>query len=172
MYICTHTYINIYVCMFVCIPYVIVSCSSYTDSFILLSFSSKEIRQISNKLEYRNAAAIDTYTMNNTQFSSVAQSCPTLCDLMNSSTPGSLSITNSRSSLKLMSIESAMPSSHQWTFADKVISLLFNMLSRLVGHNFPSVSFNFMAAITICSDFGAQENKVSHSFHCFPIYFP
>ena len=31
------------------------------------------------------------------------------------------------------------------------------------------VSFNFMAAITICSDFRAQKNKVSH---CFPIYLP
>ena len=29
-----------------------------------------------------------------------------------------------------------------------------------------------MAAITICSDFGAQKNKVSHCFHCFSIYFP
>ena len=29
-----------------------------------------------------------------------------------------------------------------------------------------------MAAITICSDFGAQKNKVWHYFHCFPIYFP
>ena len=29
-----------------------------------------------------------------------------------------------------------------------------------------------MAAITICSDFGAPENKVSHCFHCFPIYLP
>ena len=27
-----------------------------------------------------------------------------------------------------------------------------------------------MATITICSDFGAQENKVCHCFHCFPIY--
>ena len=26
-----------------------------------------------------------------------------------------------------------------------------------------------MAAITICSDFGAQKNKVWHCFHCFPI---
>ena len=26
-----------------------------------------------------------------------------------------------------------------------------------------------MAAVTICSDFGAQKNKVSH---CFPIYLP
>ena len=29
-----------------------------------------------------------------------------------------------------------------------------------------------MAAITICSDFRAQENKICHCFHCFPIYFP
>ena len=25
-----------------------------------------------------------------------------------------------------------------------------------------------MAAVTICSDFGAQENKVGHCFNCFP----
>ena len=29
-----------------------------------------------------------------------------------------------------------------------------------------------MAAVTICSDFGAQKNKVWHCFHCLPIYFP
>ena len=78
------------------------------------------------------------------QFSSVAQSCPTLCNPMNCSTPGlpvhhqlpfihsfqslshvrlfatpwisahqaTPSITNSQSSLRLMSIESVMPSSH------------------------------------------------------------
>ena len=43
------------------------------------------------------------------------------------------------------------------TFVGKVMSLLLNMLSQ-VGHNFSSkeqVSFNFMAAATICSDFGA-----------------
>ena len=32
------------------------------------------------------------------------------------------------------------------------------------------MSFNFMAAVTICSDFGAQENKISHCFSCFHIY--
>ena len=31
-------------------------------------------------------------------------------------------------------------------------------------------SFNFMAVVIICSDFGAQEYKVCHCFHCFPIY--
>ena len=29
-----------------------------------------------------------------------------------------------------------------------------------------------MAAVTICSDFGAPKNKVSQCFHCFPIYLP
>ena len=47
------------------------------------------------------------------QFSSVTQLCPTLCDPMNCSTPGlPVSITNSRSLLKVMSIESVMPSNH------------------------------------------------------------
>ena len=54
----------------------------------------------------------------------------------------------------------------RWTFVGKVMSLLFNMLSRLV---FPrskvsskeQVSFKFMVAVTICSDFGAPQNKVS-----------
>ena len=50
------------------------------------------------------------------QFSSVAQSCLTLCSPMDCSTPGlcvhHLSITNSQSLLKLMSIESVMSSNH------------------------------------------------------------
>ena len=43
-----------------------------------------------------------------------------------------------------------------------------------VGHSFSSkeqASFNFMAAVTISSDFRVQENKICHCFHCFPIYF-
>ena len=61
----------------------------------------------------------------------------------------------------------------RWTFVGKVMSLLLNMLSRLVITFLPrSKRLNFMAAVTICSDFGAQKNKVWHCFHCFPIYFP
>ena len=47
-------------------------------------------------------------------------------------------------------------------FVSKVVSLLFNMLSRLVGYSFTSkeqASFNFMDAVSIYSDFGAQEKK-------------
>ena len=49
----------------------------------------------------------------------------------------------------------------RWTFVDKVMSLHLNMLSRLVI-TFLSRSkcLNFMVAITICSDFGAPQNKV------------
>ena len=42
------------------------------------------------------------------------------------------------------------------TFVGKVMSLLFNMLSRLViTFSKEQASFNVMAAVTICSDFGA-----------------
>ena len=41
------------------------------------------------------------------------------------------------------------------TFAGKAMSLLFNMRSRLVITSKEQVSFYFIAAVTICSDFGA-----------------
>ena len=53
------------------------------------------------------------------------------------------------------------------TFVGKVMSLLFNIVQ--VCYRFSSkehVSFNFMAAVIIHSDFGAQENNVCHRF-CF-----
>ena len=46
------------------------------------------------------------------QFSSATQSCLTLCKSMNSARQVSLSITNSRSLPKLMSIEPVMPPNH------------------------------------------------------------
>ena len=56
----------------------------------------------------------------------------------------------------------------RWAFVSKVMSLLFNVLFRLVIACLPKmVPFNFMAAVTICSDFGAPKNKVSHCLHCF-----
>ena len=63
------------------------------------------------------------------QFSSVAKLCPTLCDLMNRSTPGSLSITNSRSPPKPTYVESVMPSNH--------VILCRPLL--LLSSNFPSI---------------------------------
>ena len=46
------------------------------------------------------------------QFSSVPESCPTLCNPMDHSTPGLPCITNSQSLPELISIESVMPSNH------------------------------------------------------------
>ena len=58
---------------------------------------------------------------------------------------------------------------HSFDYTDlvsKVMSLLFNMLSRLVIAFLPRNKhlLNFMAAVTIFSDSGAQENKVCHCF--------
>ena len=50
------------------------------------------------------------------------------------------------------------------TFVGKVISLLFNMLSRLVII-FLSRSKRFLIS-------WLQNHKVCHCFHCFPIYLP
>ena len=54
----------------------------------------------------------------------------------------------------------------RWTFVGKVMSLLFNMLSRLVIAFLPRGKhlLNVMAAVTIFSDFGGQENEVCHCF--------
>ena len=63
----------------------------------------------------------------------------------------------------------------RWTFDGKVMSLLFNMLSRLVIAFLPRskrLLISWLQSPSICSDFGAQKNKVSHCFHCFPIYLP
>ena len=134
----------------------------------------------------------------------------------------SLFITNSWSLLKLMSIESVMPSNHlilchplllqpsifssirvfykesvlciRWpkycsfsfsiSLSNEYSGLIFfrigwfallvvkGTLKSLLQHHSSKASFNFMATVTICSDFGAQENKVCHCFHCLTSYLP
>ena len=57
------------------------------------------------------------------------------------------------------------------TFVGKVMSLPFNMLSRLVITFLPRSKHLLISWLqSIHSDFGAQKNKVSHSLHYFPIY--
>ena len=58
--------------------------------------------------------------------SSIAQSCLTFCDFMDCSTPGLPESTNSWSLLKLMSIESVMPSNHL-TLCWPLLPLLSNL---------------------------------------------
>jgi len=49
------------------------------------------------------------------------------------------------------------------TFVVKVMFLLCNMLAIQTFHSFlRSKCLNFMAAVPIHSDFGAQENKICH----------
>ena len=62
----------------------------------------------------------------------------------------------------------------RWTFVGKVMSLLLNMLSRLVITFLPRnkhllISWLQSPAAVILEP---KKSKVSHCFHCFPIYFP
>ena len=55
------------------------------------------------------------------------------------------------------------------TFVGKMMSLLFNTLSRFVIAFLPSSKrLNFKAAFTICTGFGTQENNLS----LFPFFSP
>uniref|UniRef100_A0A8D2J3U5 Uncharacterized protein n=1 Tax=Varanus komodoensis TaxID=61221 RepID=A0A8D2J3U5_VARKO len=59
------------------------------------------------------------------------------------------------------------------TFVGRVMSLLFSMLSRFAIAFLPrSECLNFLAAVPICGNLGAQENKICHYLHFFPIYLP
>ena len=59
-----------------------------------------------------------------------------------------------------------------WTFVSKVMSLLFNLLSRFVIASLPRskclLISRLLSNFTIYSDFGAQEKKFCHCFYFFP----
>ena len=79
-----------------------------------------------------------------------------------------------------------------WTFVNKVVSLLFNILSMLGSQNFvydwsdwahthavcysfpakKQSSSNFMAEVPIHCDFRAQEEEICHCLHIFGDSFP
>ena len=56
----------------------------------------------------------------------------------------------------------------RWTFVDKVKSLLFNMLSRLVITFLPRSKHLLISRLQ--SPSAAKKDKVCPCFHCFPIY--
>ena len=60
------------------------------------------------------------------------------------------------------------------TFVGKVMSLLLNMLSRLVITFLPRSKRLFISCLQSLSAviLDPLKNKVSHCFHCFPIYLP
>ena len=61
---------------------------------------------------------------------------------------------------------------YRTTGKTKVMSLFFNMLSRLVITFLSRSKCLLISWLQSPSDFGAPQNKVCHCFHCFPIYLP
>ena len=62
----------------------------------------------------------------------------------------------------------------RWTFVGKVMSVLFNMLSRLVIAFLPRSKHLLISRLQSPSAVILQppQNKMCHCFHCFPIYLP
>ena len=60
----------------------------------------------------------------------------------------------------------------RWIFVSKVMSLLFNMLSRLVITFLPRRKHLLISGLQSPSALILEppQNKVCHCFHCFPIY--
>ena len=71
---------------------------------------------------------------------------------------------------------------HARILAWRIPWTVWSMGSQRVGHDWATfthftssqeqASFNFMAAVTVHNDFGAQENEICHCFHFFLIYLP
>ena len=60
-----------------------------------------------------------------------------------------------------------------WTFVGRVMSAIQHTVE--VCHRFPAkkqTSSHFMAAVTIHSDFRAEEEEICHSYHLSPLYLP
>ena len=62
----------------------------------------------------------------------------------------------------------------RWTFVGKIMSLLFNMLSRLVITFLPKSKYLLISCLQSPSAVILEppKNKLSYCFHCFPIYLP
>ena len=61
----------------------------------------------------------------------------------------------------------------RWTFVGKVMSLLFNMLSRCIIAFLPRNKHLLISWLQSLSAVILEpQNKVCHCFHCFPAYFP
>ena len=63
----------------------------------------------------------------------------------------------------------------RWAFVGKVMSLLFNMLSRVVITFLPRSKHLLISWLQSPSAVILEpppQNKISHCFHCFPVYLP
>ena len=94
----------------------------YADDTTLMAESEEELKsllikvkekseKVGLKLNIQKISTMASGPISSVQFSSFAQSCPTLCDPMNHSTPG-LPLHHQLPEFKLMFIELLMPSSH------------------------------------------------------------
>ena len=77
--------------------------------------------------------------------------------------------------VQLSHLYMTMEKPHLWLYRPLLAKLCSCFSIHCLGLSwlsFQGPSFNFMAAVTVCSDFGAQESKICHCFYFFPFYLP
>ena len=102
--------------------------------------------------------------------SEVAQLYPTLSEPMDCSLPGS----SFHGIFQARVLEWVAIALTIWAFVSKVMSLLFNRLSRLVIIFLPRSKHLLISWLKLPSAVILEPSpkKVCHCFHCFPIYLP
>ena len=161
------------------------------NSETLFSWAPKSLQMVTAAMKLKDACSLEEKLWpSSVQFSSVAQSCPTLWDPMNRSTPGLpvhhqlLEFTQNHVHWVSDAIQPSHPlsspyppafniSQHQdlfqWVSSHIVVKVLeFQLQPHSSFSSKEQASFNFMAVVTIYSDFGVQENKVCHCSIVFP----
>ena len=104
--------------------------------------------------------------------SEYAQSCPTLSDPMDYSLPRSSvhGIFQARVlewvAIAFSRLQGHLSAKQYLCFLTHCLGL--SLLCHCICHSKEQASFNFMAVLTLCSDFGTQENKICHCFHFSP----
>ena len=132
-----------------------------TTSLTRWTFVGKVMSLLFNML----SRLVIAFPPGSSEFSEFTQSCPTPCDPMDCSLPGSsiYGIFQARI-LEWVAISFSRRYSWpgDWTQVSRIVSGRFTVWATRERPSKEQVSFNCMAAVTICSDFGAQKNKVCH----------
>ena len=142
----------------------------------LLMKMKKESEKVDLKCSIQKTKIMASSPISSVQFSSIAQSCLTLCDPMNCSTSG-LPVHHQLpefTQTHVHRVGDAIQPSHPLLSPWQIMSLLFNMLSSLVIAFLQKRKCLLISWLQSpsASDFGVQENKGCHSFHGFPTNLP
>ena len=129
-----------------------------TDFWVVQNLYSVQIDLYLHPL-YSSSHQVTWISSDSVQFSSVAQSCPTLCDPMNRSTPG-LHVHHQL----LVSTQTHV---HQVSDAIQPFHPLSSPSPAVIKHCWIQFWYTLTSALTRCKNVNSLESENNHSLHVF-----